>query len=388
MNPKTQAYRFSAPHTFGVDRNAGILTNVALITADLEAKGHGIYIDEKTISTANDVLAAKGAKFKAAISHLSWADQWMGDNDRVTEFPGWFSGVAVKGNQLVAARLEFYDTFKTDQPKLFSRILEMAEKTPDLFGISLEPWGYLVFVAKDGTEYSERPKDVELKYDGMPALRCTELTYGAIVDDPAANPGGIFAALSRGKQSFKEFLRGLFADEQQGVGLPKTEPDKNTVTPSAFSNSSETQSDSAMKETHTKIKAAFGADKAKFSRAMTILGDEPEITFEALSAKMHTVEISELQATIGNLTTERTNLSTQVTNLTAERDDWKKKFDELKASGLGGKGVDLGAGNGGGAANEPNPWDQKSLNATRQAEITLADPKRAEALKVAAGVKS
>lgn len=400
MKPETKPFRFAADRKFGVDRNAGVLTGIALITAGVEAKGHGVFIDEQTIATGATVLAERGGRLKCSIRHLSWEEYFDKGGDRIEDFPGFFSGCGAKGKQLVAEKLEFYETFRTGeetQPK-FQRLLEMAEKTPDLFGVSLELWGYCVYVAKDGTEYSERPKDVELKYDGLPALRITDMSYGSLVDEPAANPGGLFARLSR-KVSDSELvaaLRALFVGEQPHTalaakpfaGAAATPASQNTVT-SASSKEAPTEF-SAMNELIAKINAKFGAHPAQFSSAMTILGKNPAITFEALEAEMSKQETADLRTQLASLTTEKTNLSAKVTSLeadkvalTAERDEWKKKFTEIKASGHGGE-VDLGA-NTAGASVDDNPWQAgASYSLTRQAELTKSNPALAAQLKAAA----
>lgn len=406
MKPESKPYALgSRQKKFGVDRNAGVITGVSLITAGVEAKGHGFVIDQKTLTTALAVLNEKGERMKAAISHLSWADWWAGETDRIMEYPGWFSGFSISGNQLVAEKLEFYDTFKTDEPRLFARLLEIAEKTPDLIGVSLEPWGYLVFVGKDGTEYSERPRDVELQHDGMPAFRVTDLTYGALVDDPAANPGGLFAKLSRrlGDSELVAVLRHLFAGEQRetkpakkddappsapDLSKGKSEPAKPLV-PSPATNVP-LSANSVMKDLIEKIRAEFGAakDKARFSRAMTIVGEKPEISFSDLKVEMLNQENVELQAQVTTLTTDKTALDAKIVTLTTERDQWKEKFEKIKGSGAEDE-VSLGAISGGaGGTTEENPWQPGKENLARQCEIEGKNPALAATLKAAAkGIK-
>jgi hypothetical protein len=404
--PYHLAARGPAGAKLGVDRNTGTVNGVALITVG-EAKGHGIYIDGKTLTTALEVLKDKGGQLKCASRHLSWDEYFSKRGDRVEDFPGWFSGAAIKGDQLIAEKLEFFDSFKTgDATKaLFTRFLEMADKTPELFGVSLEPWGYLSYVGKDGVEYTERPKDIELKYDGLPALRVTDLFYGALVDEPAANPRGLFAQLSA-KFSDSEFvaaLRSLFAGEQPALdtrtGLPGTSgpigpagvtiPALTAPKPPAAANvvnpaaSSETPALSAsMKDILNHINATFSADKAKHAQALSIFAAKPEITVEALGAEMQKQDLAALGLQVTNLTTRTTELSTQVTNLTAERDEWKGKFEKLRNSGAVAE-VPLGAPNGGGA--QDNPWlEGPTKNLSRQAEITKANPALAKQLEAAA----
>lgn len=411
QKPETKPFRFTAERRFGVDRNSGTLTGVALITGGVEAKGHGIFIDEKTISTGAEVLAARSGRLKCSVRHLSWDEYFSKGGDRIEDFPGFFSGCQAKGNQLVADKLEFYDSFKADPEsgKFVTRLLEIADKTPDLIGVSLELWGYAVYVAEDGTEYSERPKDVALKYDGLPALRVTDISYGSLVDEPAANPGGLFSRFRFSRDlSDSEVLtlvRRLLADKQTaatdfGPGVPRpAAPASASLVNSSPSSAAPsaplataTPDNSAMNELINSIKAAFGADKAKFSRAMTILGNNPAITLEALKAEMQQQDFADLQSQVASLSTEKTTLSAKITsletdkaNLTTERDSWKQKFEQLRTSGQLGGDVPTGAPSGGTDLSAgDNPWLPGKENLTRQCELEAKQPALAAQLKAAA----
>ncbi len=377
---------FSVPVGYGVDRAAGILTNVSLITAMREAKGHGLYIDAETLAPAKAAVDSRGGRLKGALRHLSWDEYFANSGDRVLDFPGWFSGIDVKGEQLAAGKFEFFESFRTDEAKTYNRMIEMAEKTPDLFGLSIEVWGYAVYVATDGKEFGQRPEGLELKYDGLPALRVTDLTFAAFVDEPAANDG-LFAKFSAqfsrvfgGKQgadatAVRELAASLsaWAEKQTAAGAKDTVPSPPTTEPRH-------EKLSAMQIIQT-IKAEFSAKPAQFSQAMTILGNKPDITIEALRAEMVSADLRAASEQVTLLTSERDGLKTMVTNLTAERDDFKKKFDELKASGNLHE-VNLGAGNGGGGtAGGANPWAPATINFTQQCEIESKNPTLAATLK-------
>lgn len=179
-----------------VDHKAGRLNDVALITGDREATGHGLYIDQRTLETGRDSIQARGGRIKAGLRHQSMADWWSRNEDRIADLPGFFQDVTLRGKQLVAGSLEFYESFKKRHADEFAHVMEIADKTPELIGLSIEAWGYGVFVDEEGNEYSEKPNDLELRYAGMPAFRITDLAAAALVDEPAAN-NGLFATFSR-----------------------------------------------------------------------------------------------------------------------------------------------------------------------------------------------
>lgn len=382
-----------------VDAKSKTLHDLAIMTGGREASGHGIFIDQKTIDTGFAAIASEGGQLRAAIKHPSLLDQINGKRDRVLDMPGFFSDIRVDGNKLVAGKFEFFDSFQQTNAPAVDRILEMAAKAPKLFGLSAEISGDLVFVDTAGNEFAAKrdsagkwsgaPEGVQLANGGMPTLRISHLGVAAFVDRPAANDG-LFAKLSQffgGKKNDLAFVGDLaraFLEWEQ-TGALHSSATSNGVTANL------TQSkDDPMKQTYDAIKAKFGADKAKFSQAMTLLGEQPEITFEALLGKMAEIElgglrqqVTDLTAQVGTLTTERTNLSAQIATLTGERDSYKTKFEQLKSSGVLGGDLNLGIGQGSGS--QINPWAKDTLNYTLQAEISNRDPKLAEQLKTAAG---
>lgn len=388
-NPPTKSITLAVPNGFRVDREAGRLFGVSLITGDREAKGHGLYVDQKTIDGCGELVAAKGGRLKAGIRHPSWDDLFATGGDRILDLPGFFTGLTVKGNQLVGD-MEFYDSFKLQHAEDFAHLLEVAEKTPELIGLSVEMWGYAVFVAEDGTEYSERPKDVPLKYDGLPAFRVTALTAAAFVDEPAANDG-LFAKFSRvfaAKHSAGGAMRELFS---AFVTWAQQQPALHAFAgaPSGVTNASP-DTDQTM-TILASLKEKFGADKARHTRALELLTGDSTLTVEAIEAQLHAADFAALQSTVTTLTAEKAELSVKLATAeaslaaaTAERDQWQAKFERIKNSGANPAGLDLGTPAAPGSGAGVNPWAKGSVNYTEQARLTRENPQLAAELKAAA----
>lgn len=380
--------QFSIPHTFKVDRAAGVLSDLQLMACNREAKGHGIYIDAATLETAAQVIAGKGGRLKGYATHNHGGPgTWFWEQDKSElDVAGFFSSIAVAKEQLVAGRFEFFDTYKAASANEYARMMEMAEKTPELLGLSVEMWGYVVYVGTDGTEYSQRPEDIDLANEGMPTFRVTEMWAAAFVSDGAVTDG-LFASLgAKGAGSLLKKLAaaiGLGGGEETPVASPAT-----NILPASKNSPANPTEISAMSDLIKSIKAKFGADKALFSQAMTILGDKPEITFAALEVEMVNVSLAAAQAEVTSLKTQVTTLTSEVTTLKTqlgaaqkERDDFKLKFETVKRSGHTGVNLSAPA-----AANfdGPNPFAKESLNLSQQALLVKADPVRAAALKEAA----
>lgn len=377
-----------------VDPTTGAMSDLSLLTAGREAKGHGFYIDERSLATALDVVKARGGRLKGyrTHDHAGPVGGWMAENGSELDVAGFFSAIAIKGDQLVAGSFEFYDSYKASSADEYTRIVEMATKTPELLALSIEPWFYLVYVGEDGVEYSERPKDIALRYDGMPAMRVTELWAAAFVSDGAANDG-LFAKL------------GAFAGKQKGLrallsllgALPEDDAAPAAVHPAALNTGTVSSPQNSSMKIIVALQTKLAADPKRLAAAMAIVGQTPADKLEALTVEqveesLRTGDLTEARTQVTNLTAERDTLRTTVTqrdatitSLTAERDDWKNKFEALKASGHGGD-VNLGAGAAAGASNteEVNPWLPETKNLSEQARITKANPTLAATLKAAA----
>lgn len=345
---------------FGVDLEKQELTNLAIMTGGRVALGHGIYLDQKTIETGANVVKNSGGQLRGAIKHPSLLDRLTGNHDRVLSMPGYFSGVKVDGNKIVAEKFQFFETFKTDNPKAVARILEMAQKTPRLFGLSAEPAGKLVYVGLDGTEYpfkrdpdtgaSLPPKDVPLANEGLPTLRITHLAVAAFVDQPAANDS-LFTRLSSLFGAEQKELRALvkeFASAfKNELTAPATLPvSSHNEDPGATANSPQSNQikETAMPLSITEITAKFGADEARLTQALKLASQNPAFDLASIEAALVKVELAAKDKTIADLTAQlatanksaadlKASTDKTIADLTKERDEYKGQFEAIKNSG-------------------------------------------------------
>jgi hypothetical protein len=183
-----------------IDSSTGRMSNVALLTVG-EALGRGFYIDQESLATTLAAIQAAGGHLRGYLTHNHDGPTHAAQAEDLTSaaselnMAGFFDGMAIRKDQLVAASFEFFDAFKTNFKPQYDQLVELAVKTPNLVGLSLELWYSLVWVGVDGSQYSEMPVGVELAYDGLPALRTAECFSAAFGAVPAANPG-LFAKLS------------------------------------------------------------------------------------------------------------------------------------------------------------------------------------------------
>ncbi|MEN6637081.1 MAG: hypothetical protein ABFC56_14605 [Clostridiaceae bacterium] len=264
-----------------VDADKGILTDVLLMEGNREATGHGFWIDDKTLETALAAVNATGGQVRGYYTH-DHRGGWMGGLQDFTEesgsemaIPGYFSALRIEKSQLIAGQFTFYDSFRSGHPDVVAQIIEMATKTPDLLAQSLELWGYAVYVGKDGNEYGEPPKGVEVANGGMPVMRVTDVFGSAFVATGAATDG-LFARLSRklaGRSEATDVsaLKKIFAEwSAEEIEKRKQESDTEMINLKA-------------------LKAAI-KDEARLTRALTIVasGDAETLTVESVVAMLDT----------------------------------------------------------------------------------------------------
>jgi hypothetical protein len=167
---------FSAP-VANIDRELGIIQGVTIARVG-PAKGHNGFVDRTFLLQIVDNAASKPAGIKARFGHPNMCSQALGT------YLGRFKNYSYTGD-LVKADLHLDDTAKsTPSGDLYTYVLDMAEKNPDMFGASIVfEIGESVFLEEevDGEK-------VEKEYFRLKELRATD-----IVDEPAATDG-LFSA--------------------------------------------------------------------------------------------------------------------------------------------------------------------------------------------------
>ena len=167
-----------AQKKFRVDLEAHTLSNVNLISIG-EARGHGIIVDQGTLDSMMETEELKSGRLRAYITH--------GDLcvfDRLTDEAGLFTNPRIEGEHL-RADFKPFDSFMKHQTAKFETLFELAEKTPDQFGVSIAFRGRAVWPTEGGNEVEndEKPDDA---LNELPSIRVDELFSADFVDNPAA----------------------------------------------------------------------------------------------------------------------------------------------------------------------------------------------------------
>ncbi|MDX2108759.1 MAG: hypothetical protein SFY80_00815 [Verrucomicrobiota bacterium] len=148
---------------YTIDKTAGVIRGVSMLTGNMVAKGHPLLVDKTTLQQIHDCAVSMG-QVPVKENHKSGAG----------EVTGFLSNFRIEGNQVKAD----WNLLKT-YPR-FEQILETAERMPSGVGLSV------AFIG---------PKQAQFDKAGQQLARCAELLSCDYVTSPAANPDGLFATI-------------------------------------------------------------------------------------------------------------------------------------------------------------------------------------------------
>lgn len=135
-----------------------IIEGVSIISVG-EAKGHGLFVDDVTLQEVKACAESYAGGVKVNLDHGAG----------IKDIVGFCDNFRIVGKKLVAD----LNLLETAEKRAY--VLEIAERMPDTFGISIAFSGPV----------RER--------DGQSFASCTELYSADLVQTPAANPTGLFS---------------------------------------------------------------------------------------------------------------------------------------------------------------------------------------------------
>lgn len=157
-----------------IDTVNAVIKGVSVIVKG-EAQGHGLKIDDTTLNQINSLASQFTDGLKVRFNHPTK------NGASILSVAGVLKNFRKDGD-CVRADLHLLKS-ESETPK----ILEMASIMPESFGLSV------VFSGKDEEK------------DGQKFARCTEIYACDLVDDPAANPTGLFSTNNHKESMFDKF---------------------------------------------------------------------------------------------------------------------------------------------------------------------------------------
>lgn len=208
-----------ASQAFTVDRENNVIRGVVAMQANVEALGHGLQTDRKTIQMIADLTQADGKPRRQRFGHPGVSENMTGKQvSNAVNF-------RVVGDNLVH---DSYFLESARKSPAFAKdpvdfIMTVAEQSPADFAESVIMGIYSVWIMPDGTEIAVEDEDGDpvvprpvSAINQLPVIRPVELTYVDWVNEGALTHSGLFQKKEKffnsGVNSYAEDLF-LFVDE-------------------------------------------------------------------------------------------------------------------------------------------------------------------------------
>lgn len=254
-NVKMTAAKFQLQQATGgkIDARSFAIYGVSVISEG-EALGHGVSIDSQSLETVMACAETYAGGLKVKINHGSGAESIIG---------------VLRNFKIDATQLRA-DLFLLRTHPFTPTLLEMAETMADSFGLS---------ISFSGT--------VETTSEGeQGAVRCLEIYSCDIVDEPAANPTGLFskidtATTNKSMPTYEtpEFLELKAQNEASNARFQKLDADFQAIT-------IERNELSAKLETSEKSLAEFTAKANELSAQLEKQAEEHKAALSDFDAKI------------------------------------------------------------------------------------------------------
>jgi len=204
------AWQPAAAQGFGVDREHRVIHGVAVVTKG-EALGHQLWLDETFLDSVVEQGNLAKAGVKSRFDHPNASGTSMGTMlGRVKSLRR--DGDVVRGDlHLLEA------ASKTPDGDLAGYVMDLAEEDPQAFGASI------VFT---GEELVQKDEQGEPLKDALPLARLKKLMAADVVDQPAANPGGMFSVEDSLAAKATQFLDRYFSTRENAMSKETAVLDK------------------------------------------------------------------------------------------------------------------------------------------------------------------
>jgi hypothetical protein len=185
----------------GGQYDAGMINGVSVITRG-EALGHDLWVDQDFLSdVTGKINQTKG--LKARFTHPGLSSDGIGTK------LGVLRNAVTKGDQ-VFADLHFQKAAHVSPDgNLADYVMTLAEETPDQFGLSIvfeHDADLQAMHIEDNTQGGKYVSPDEDNKNNLPHAALKALRAGDVVDEPAANPDGLFKRGQEAAQAGDELL--------------------------------------------------------------------------------------------------------------------------------------------------------------------------------------
>lgn len=174
------------PNITKVDLENGEVNEVSLITTG-EILGHGMWLNEAGIDSF--VQCIDGTQVKAYYKHS--------DENEALSSIGYFENFQKKqkedGEFQIVGDFSALNAWKENNSKEYSTFFELAEKAPEVFGISVEALIKGAYYNQEGEFVWLDEAEDELDEETKIYAFCDKVLAWSVVSTPATNPNGLFS---------------------------------------------------------------------------------------------------------------------------------------------------------------------------------------------------
>lgn len=173
----------------GGDYGAGLIRGVSLITRG-EAIGHNRWVDSEMLDQVSEHANAARAGVKSRFTHPGLSSDGLG------KFLGRSKNTRVVGDQVLGDLHLASTAHNTPEGDLADYVMDLAEEDPEALAVSIVYW------ADEGAELRHTSSHTdadgafvspdERNTKNIPHARVAQLDAADVVDEPGANPGGLF----------------------------------------------------------------------------------------------------------------------------------------------------------------------------------------------------
>lgn len=198
----------------GGDEGAGLIRQASIISRG-EADGHDLWIDHTFLGQVADAINGMPAGVKVRFTHPGLSGDGLG------KFLGRAKHADVADGRVLADVHLSPTAHKTPDGDLASYVMDLAEADAAAFGMSISYYRDKKAEENFRDEQGERSPD-EKNVHNYPHSRLKKLFAADVVDDPAANPKGLFhrgQAIAQEADALLSFSVGLTRDVPELVEL-------------------------------------------------------------------------------------------------------------------------------------------------------------------------
>jgi len=305
---------------------AGMISGISLISRG-EALGHDLWVDADFVSDVTHAVNESKAEHggvKARFTHPGLS------SDGLASRLGRVVNARTVGDRSIADLHFLEAAHKTPDGDLAEHIFSLAEEDPDSFGISIVFEHDLEAQNEQTEAHSVEGVFVSPDEDNRNNYlhaRLARLRAADVVDDPAANPDGLFHSHQEAASDAEEIVSYALGitDQKPSASMFDVDPDRisgfvarfldrhnlkvekmdpeQTEQPEGVEGETSTPTREEFSAELKKYTDAFGADRGVEWFGMDLDFDTAEVVFEALSEEFKALQekVEELEATLASL---------------------------------------------------------------------------------------